>query len=161
MASFKVVIGTKDGKCLQKEIVDPQSEALLSKKIGDTVEGNTIGFDGYSFQITGGSDHCGFPMRRELPGAGRKRIFATKGVGLKASANGIRVRKTVCGNTIHEKTAQINLKVTKEGSKPLIEPPAEEPKAEEKPAEKKEVKPEAKKEEKPPAAKEEKPVPAQ
>ena len=37
----------------------------------------------------------------------------------------IRIRKTVCGNTIHPKITQVNLKVTKEGKEPLAAPPAE------------------------------------
>ena len=45
---------------------------------------------------------------------------------------GMRSRKTVAGNTIFEKTAQINLKVTKQGKEPLPMPEPKEAKAEEK-----------------------------
>ena len=79
MVTFKVVIGTKDGKCVQKEIAPPQSDAILGIKVGDKVTGSAIGFDGYEFMLTGGSDHCGFPMRKEIPGVGRKKIFAIQG----------------------------------------------------------------------------------
>ncbi|MBD3318413.1 30S ribosomal protein S6e [Candidatus Woesearchaeota archaeon] len=122
MVTFKIVIGTKQGKCVQKDITDPQSAALLGKKVGDVLRGDDIGLAGYEFLITGGSDHCGFPMRKEIQGQGRKRIFAIEGVGLKKKAKGIRVRKTVCGNMIHEKISQVNLKITKEGKEPLIAP---------------------------------------
>ena len=128
MVSFKVVIGNKEGKCVQKEIADPKSGVLFGKKIGDKIDGSSLGFDGYEFEITGGSDFCGIPMRKEVPGSLRKQIFATHGVGLRKSAKGIRVRKTVCGNTIHDKTAQINLKVLVEGSQKLIEAKAPEAK---------------------------------
>ncbi|MFC1774689.1 30S ribosomal protein S6e [Nanoarchaeota archaeon] len=121
MATFKIVIGTKEGKCLQKEIQEPQSSIFLGKRIGQKVEGKDIGLEGYEFEITGGSDNCGFPMRKEIPGTLRKKIFAIKGVGLRRKGKGIRVRKTVCGNTIHEKTVQINLKILKEGKQKLFE----------------------------------------
>jgi len=136
--AFKIVIGTKDGKSIQKEIPDEDSKQLIGKKIGDTLKGETIGLTGYEFLITGGSDYAGFPMRKDIRGTARKRILAVQGVGLKRKRKGQRQRKTVCGNTIHNNTSQINLKITKQGSKPLIEPKTEEKKAEEKPAEKKE-----------------------
>jgi small subunit ribosomal protein S6e len=135
MAGFKVVIGTKEGKCLQKEIPEADASVFLGKKIGDKIAGEVLGFTGYEFVITGGSDYAGFPMRDDIPGVGRKKILAVQGIGLKKISKGLRVRKTVCGNTIHPKIAQINMKVSKPGSAPLPFPapkPKEEKKAEEK-----------------------------
>lgn len=126
MVSFKVVIGTKDGKCVQKEIQEPEAKVLLGKKIADSVNGDDIGFAGYEFVVTGGSDHCGFPMRKDVDGFARKKILAIGGTGLKKKAKGIRQRKTVCGNTIHPKISQVNLKITKAGKDPLVAPPAPE-----------------------------------
>jgi len=123
MVSFKLVIGTKDGKCAQKEIQEPEAKAIVGKKLGDTLPGADLGFAGYEFQITGGSDKCGFPMRKDVDGEGRKKILSIQGVGLKKKAKGIRQRKTVCGNTIHDSISQINLKVLKEGSESLFPPP--------------------------------------
>lgn len=120
MVSFKLVIGTKEGKCVQKDVQEPDANIFLGKKIGDTVNGEVIGLSGYEFLITGGSDNCGFPMRFDVSGPGRKRILAVQGVGLKKKAKGIKQRKTVCGNTIHAKISQINLKILKEGKEPLI-----------------------------------------
>ncbi len=122
----KIVIGYK-GKALQQEVELGQ---LVGRKIGDKVEGSIIGHEGYEFEITGGSDHCGFPMRKDVEGTNRKRILAVQGVGLNKASKGIRIRKTVAGNTIHEKIAQVNLKTIKEGIKPLIEEKKEEKKAE-------------------------------
>ncbi len=131
MVSFKVVIGTKEGKCVQKEIQEPEARTLLGRKIGDKVSGDNLGLAGYEFQITGGSDYCGFPMRKDVEGFARKRILAVQGVGLKKIAKGIRIRKTVCGNTIHPKISQVNLKVLTAGKEPLISAEKkEEPKAE-------------------------------
>ena len=119
MATFKLVIGTKDGKSVQKEAAEDAAGSLIGKKIGDNVSGDTLGLSGYEFQITGGSDYCGFPMRRDVQGPARRRILAVSGVGLKKQGKGNRQRKTVAGNTIHDKTAQVNLKVLKAGAEPL------------------------------------------
>ena len=149
MVSFKVVIGTKQGKCYQREIADPDASNLLGKKLGDTVSGDSIGLKGYEFLITGGSDYCGIPMRKDVSGAGRKRVLAVQDIGMKKIAKGIRKRRSVCGNTIHPKISQVNLKVLKEGKEKLggeEAPKTEEKKAEapkeakaEKPVEKKEA----------------------
>ena len=165
---FKVNFGDpKTGKTVKKVISEDQAQVFLKKRIGDKINGKDIGFEGYEFEITGGSDYCGFPMRRDVIGASRKRVLMVSGVGIrKKKRKGRKVRKTVAGNTIHPKTAQINLKILKMGSKPLAEEkPAEggekAPKAEkkeEKPKEEKkpEAKAEAPKKEKP--KKEDKPV---
>ncbi|HSU72941.1 MAG TPA: S6e family ribosomal protein [Candidatus Binatia bacterium] len=129
----KLVFGLKNGQSVQKEIQDAEFKHLLGKKIHDKVKGDGIGYAGYEFEVSGGSDYCGFPMRWDVPGFQRKRILAIEGVGLKKEANGIKIRKTVCGNTIHPKITQVNLKVLKEGSTPLA--PPKEAKAEEKKAE--------------------------
>ena len=145
MVELKIVIGQKDGKSVQKQLSEEQSEVLMNKKIGDKISGSLIDFEGYEFEITGGSDNTGFPMRKDVEGILRKKILTVKGVGVKKKAKGIKQRKRVAGNTVYEGTAQINLKILKAGSKPLIEAPAPEQPAEEAPA--KESKPEKVKEE--------------
>lgn len=116
MADFKVVVSDpKTGLTVQKEVKDPSSKALMGLKIGDTVKGESIELQGYEFEITGGSDFCGFPMRKDVLGVGRKRILAYSGTGVRKQEKGMLQRKTVCGNTIHAKIAQINLKATKIG----------------------------------------------
>lgn len=143
--AIKAVIGYK-GKALQKELGDDESKFFYGKKIGDKVPGEKLGFAGYEFEISGGSDHCGFPMAKDVDGFQRKRILAVSHTGLKKELKGIRKRKTVCGNTVHPKISQVNLKIIKEGVTPLIEEPKEEPKSEEAPEEKKEEAPEKKEE---------------
>ncbi len=133
MPGIKIVIGLKNGLCVQRELSEDQSKNLWGKKIGDTLEGTPLGLAGYEFQVTGGSDYCGFPMRKDVAGPNRRRILAVKGVGLKQKAPGIRVRKTVAGNTVHPKIHQVNLKVLKEGAEKL-EPPKKEKKEEAKAA---------------------------
>jgi small subunit ribosomal protein S6e len=117
---FKLVIGQKDGKSIQKAIKEPEANSLLGLKIGDKVSGDKLGMAGYEFQIAGGSDYCGFPMRKDLPGIARKKVLLVKGVGLKDVIPGIRKRRTICGNAIHQKISQINLKVLTAGKEALV-----------------------------------------
>lgn len=124
MAKIKLNIGNpKTTKTTSKDLED--NTVLVGKRIGDEVKGDDLGFDGYTFLITGGSDHSGFPMRKDVQGSSRKKVLITGGVGLRKNKKGNRRRRTVAGNTIHEKTAQVNLKVLKAGKKPLEEPKEE------------------------------------
>lgn len=131
--AMKIVIGTKTGKCLQKELED--AKPLYGKKIGDSFKGEFVDLPGYEFEITGGSDVIGFPMRKDVDSTARAKILAVQGIGLKKQGAGKRIRKTVAGGIVGAQTAQLNVKVTKEGETSLFEEPAaeeatEEPKAE-------------------------------
>ena len=106
----------KTGKSFKKEY---EGELFLHKKIGDKLEGDKIGFSGYEFKISGGSDKSGFPMRPDLPGFSRKNPLVVQGVGAKKKEKGMNQRKTVKGNTIDENITQVNLKVEKEGKESL------------------------------------------
>ncbi len=121
---MKIVISAKGSKTVQKEIDAALSPKLYGKKIGDKIEGSDIGLEGYEFQITGGSDLSGFPMRSDVTGTLRKRIFTTRSLGVHLDRRGTKVRKSVAGNTVFEKTAQINAIVTKQGKEPLVAPEA-------------------------------------
>lgn len=113
-------------------IADPESaktkaedndnlEALVGQEIGNEVDGSLLGYDGYVFEITGGSDDSGFPMRKDVPGSDRKEVLITEGVGLRKNRKGNKRRRTVVGNTVNQKTAQVNLKVVEKGDQPLFE----------------------------------------
>lgn len=114
MVEIKIVIGHK-GKSYQKTI----SDELVGRKLGEKISGDLIGLKDYKLEITGGSDTAGFPMRKDVPGIGRKKPLLTKGPGVYIERKGMRIRKTIRGNTISDDTAQINLKVLKEGSESL------------------------------------------
>src|SRR3989344_6009557 len=121
MPEFKIVISEK-GKSYSKILTNDESNFLLSKKIRDKIEGGHLGLKGYEFEVTGGSDKEGFPMRRDVEGLGRKKIFLTKNeVGTRINKKGLRIRKSVASNTISQLTSQVNLKVIKQGSKNLDE----------------------------------------
>ncbi|MCF7867019.1 30S ribosomal protein S6e [Candidatus Woesearchaeota archaeon] len=122
MVEFKLNLGDpKTKKTKKHEIKDDETEVFLDKKIGDKVKGDSFGFDGFEFEITGGSDYTGVPMRRDVLGTARQKILIVSGTGIRKNRKGRRVRKTMAGNTIYERTAQINLKVVKEGKTPLFE----------------------------------------
>ncbi|MFH1408691.1 MAG: S6e family ribosomal protein [Nanoarchaeota archaeon] len=125
MASFKIIMNDKSGKSVQRELKDDETRPFFGKKIGETIKGELFGLAGYEFTITGGSDSAGFPMRADLKGTLRKRIFAVEGVGMKKHGHGQKQRKNVAGNTIFEKTAQINLTISKQGKEALFAAPAE------------------------------------
>ena len=126
MVQFKIVIGAKDGKSYQKEINSPEADNLLKKRIGEKMSGDLLGLPGYEFEITGGSDKCGFPMRKGIQQP-RKVILISGGVGFsgkdrnKKKRGGILRRKTVCGELITKIVHQVNLKVLQEGSPKLGE----------------------------------------
>ena len=120
MVSFKLVISDpKTGKSYQREVKDQDAKGIAGLKIGDAVKGELIELTGYEFIITGGSDNAGFPMRKDVTSSARKRVLITRGFGLRKARKGMRVRRTVAGNAVTDKTAQVNLKITKHGSAKL------------------------------------------
>jgi len=124
MAEFKLTINDpKTGKSYKKEVKDNEGDIFLNLTIGDKVKGETFGYPGYEFEITGGSDKCGFPMRSGIS-APRKSVMLTKSVGLRKTKKGLTKKKTVCGDKVIGSISQINLKVIKQGPQSL-EPKAE------------------------------------
>jgi len=128
---IKIVLSDpKKGKSYQKIVKDADARRFMGLKIGDNVKGELLNLPGYEFQISGGSDYAGFPMRSDVPGILRKKVYTVVGIGVRRKEKGLKQRKTVAGNTVYDKTAQINMKVVKEGKGPLgEEKPKEEAKA--------------------------------
>ena len=135
--TLKLVIGTKSGKCYQKELTPQEAESLIGKVLGETLNGELFGFSGVELVLTGGSDLNGFPMRKDVHGQQRKKVLIGKSVGFKGKLRGkrfggLRVKKTICGNTVHENIHQLNVKVVKgekvieEAFKPAKAPATEE-----------------------------------
>ncbi len=141
---FKVNIGTKEGKTYK---IESSSEELIGKSMGEKVPGELISPDmsGYELEITGLSDKAGFTGIKEVEGIGLKRVLLKYGKamhkrpkreGKKKRSNftpgGLRLRKTVRGNSISPEIVQINTKVIKEGGKKLNEIFSESPSEEKK-----------------------------
>src|SRR3989344_4742277 len=108
MAEFKLTINdVKTGKSYSKLVKDNEADSFRNKKVKDAVSGDSIGINGYEFEITGGSDNAGFPIRPDLNMAGRKRILLTKGPGVRIKGkDGTRKRINVglVGHVDHGKT---------------------------------------------------------
>lgn len=129
---FKINLSEK-GKTYKFEL---DSEALLGKKIGDKLDGNELKSDlaGYHLELTGTSDKAGFPGRKEIEGSALKKVLLKYGMGMwkkprkegkrtrgNLKPKGLRLKKTVRGNSISRDTIQINFNVLKEGPKKLTE----------------------------------------
>jgi small subunit ribosomal protein S6e len=129
MAEIKINIGdSKTKKTYNKTITSEQLQSVHGKKIGDTISGDFIELPGYELQIKGGSDKTGTPMRKDVSGTAAKRILIVGGVGLRnTKRKGKKIRKRVAGNTVYEKTSQLNLAVVKWGKDPIEPLPEPEP----------------------------------
>jgi small subunit ribosomal protein S6e len=104
----------KTGKTNQVKIDEEKAKILIGKKIGDTIDGTIIGAPGYKLLITGGTDNSGFPLRKDVEGVKKVKVLIKK-------KKGIRVRKTVRGNTISNDTVQVNTKIIEYGELPVEE----------------------------------------
>jgi len=120
MVEFKIVINdTKSGKSHNILVSGHHANSLIGKKISDEVDGIFVSLPGYKLQITGGTDKNGFPMRKDLPGTIRKRLLLSESTGFHPDDSGVRKKKSVRGNSIHQDIVQINMKVIKHSSKPI------------------------------------------
>ena len=116
---FKIVVADpKTRRTYQKEVGYNES-GLLGRKIGEKVKGDFLGLHGYEFEVTGGSDKQGFPMRPGVLGIGRKNVLLTGGPGFHPTEKGERRRKLVRGNTLSEEIVQVNMKVVTHGKDSL------------------------------------------
>ncbi|MFH1779517.1 MAG: S6e family ribosomal protein [Candidatus Micrarchaeota archaeon] len=118
---MKIVFSGDKGQSFQKEVEKGKENQLYGKKIKDVIEGGIIGLDGYKLQVKGGSNTEGTPMRAEIASSGKTAALLGAGPGIKKLLKGEKRKKTVAGNTISERTAQINAKITEKGSKTLEE----------------------------------------
>lgn len=101
------------------------NEGLIRMKIGDKIEGHMVSPDleGYELEITGTADIAGFPGIKGESGPQLRRILLTRGMkgNRKTKPEGLRIKKSVRGDEISDKTTQINTKVLKEGNKKFDE----------------------------------------
>ena len=127
---FKINLSIKDGKTYKLETEAP---ALKQHKLGDIIKGEEISEDltGYELEITGTSDFAGFIGKKGVQGIGLKGVLLGYGQGMHKrpkgekkvgkAPKGLRLRKTVRGETISDAVIQVNIKVLKEGAKKLSE----------------------------------------
>lgn len=119
---MKIVISdTKTGKSYSLELPKNKESEFIGKKIGEKIEGGAVGADGYTLEITGGSDTAGFPMRKDVTGPRRVGVILSSGTGITPQGKGVRAKRNVRGNLISDQIMQINVKVLTAGAKPLEE----------------------------------------
>ncbi len=119
MVETKIVVNDpKTGKSYQKIL---EENPFINNRVKDKVEGNTVGLEGYSLEIRGGSDKSGCPIRYDLNGFGKRKALLTKGPCIKNKIRGLKKRKTVVGNLINQDIVQVNLKILTHGSGNLAE----------------------------------------
>jgi len=109
-----VISDPQSGKAYSKRLED--IGLFKNKKIGEQVQLDSIGVPGYTIEITGGSDKQGFPMKKDLTGTNRKKIFLVHD-----QKKGTRKRISKRGNIFADDINQVNAKVVKAGPKPLAE----------------------------------------
>lgn len=113
MVEFKMVLADpKTGKSYNIELKEENANSLIGHKIGEVINGVSIGIDtSYELIITGGSDKSGFSMRKDIIGPGKRKILAATGLGFNPKIKGQRRRKFIRGNEISQDTVQINAKL--------------------------------------------------
>jgi len=122
MVELKIVVSDpKTGRAFNVDASGGAAGAIVGKHIGDEIDAGVLGLAGYKIQITGASDRTGIPAKKSLPGAGRKRLLMTEGVGFHPKMDGERRRKTIRSNEITSDFVQINARVTTYGDKTLDE----------------------------------------
>ncbi|APW97403.1 30S ribosomal protein S6e [Halobiforma lacisalsi AJ5] len=118
MASFTVVVGDPDsGMTYQLEAEEQDANRFIGKSIGDEVDGGAVGLDGYTLEITGGSDEAGRPLNEDVAGANLKEVLMSeRQTGYRPSREGERRRITVRGREVSGAVAQINASIVDRGS---------------------------------------------
>lgn len=111
LAQFKLVISDSKGKSVSHELRDKSAQPLLGSKLGDVLDSSIIGMDQGKIKITGGSDKSGTPMRQDIHGGVKKYVLLSKGVGMRRTSEGTRVRKLIRGNMVTEEIFQLNCRL--------------------------------------------------
>jgi small subunit ribosomal protein S6e len=120
MADFTVVVADpEDGATYQLDATDQDANRFIGRELGEEVDGSAVGLDGYTLELTGGSDTAGRPMRGDVLGADLKEILTAGGTGYNPDRDGERRRVTVRGREVSDETRQINAKIVGRGSQSI------------------------------------------
>ena len=122
MADFTVVVADPDEGAAHQRAVDGQdANRFIGRSIGDEVDGSAVGLDGYTVEITGGSDTAGRPMREDVAGSALTSILVDGGTGFEPTREGERKRITVRGREVGEETRQINATIAERGERAVAD----------------------------------------
>jgi len=117
MAEFTVAVSDpEDGHTYQVDVDGQDANRFIGLELGDEVDGGAVGLDGYTLELTGGSDTAGRPMRSDVRGVQTKSIMSDGGVGFEPTTDGERKRITIRGREVSDETRQINAKIVGRGS---------------------------------------------
>ncbi|MFW6003952.1 MAG: 30S ribosomal protein S6e, partial [Halanaeroarchaeum sp.] len=135
MATFNVVVSDPaSGHSVTREVEGQDANRFMGRELGDEVDGSAVGLDGFTVEITGGSDAAGRPLRSDIRGSALKEVLLTGGTGYNPTREGERRRVTVRGREVSEAVSQLNVKITG-GDDPLVALGVKEPEEAEEEAE--------------------------
>jgi len=116
MATFAVVVSDPEtGNSYQIDVEDQDANRFIGRSLGEEVDGEAVGLEGYTLELTGGSDEAGRPMRADVDGPDLEELLLTGGVGFDPSRDGERKRATVRGKEISDVVVQINASIAERG----------------------------------------------
>ena len=117
MAEFTVAVADPEsGTTYQVEVEDQNANRFIGRELGEVVDGSAVGLDGYTLELTGGSDDAGRPMRADLAGPDLDAVLLEGGTGYNPSREGERKRVTVRGCEVSDATRQINARIADRGA---------------------------------------------
>jgi len=113
MAEFTVAVSDpEDGATYRVDVDGQDANRFMGREIGEEVDGDAVGLDGFTLEVTGGSDSAGRPMRGDVRGTEVTSILTDGGVGFNPERDGERKRITVRGREISDETSQVNARIT-------------------------------------------------
>lgn len=117
MPTFQVVVGDPEtGDSYNVEVEDQDANRFVGRGIGDEVDGTAVGLDGYTLEITGGSDAAGRPMRSDVSGPNLQDVLLEgRTTGYKPTRDGERKRVSVRGREISDEVVQLNASIVERG----------------------------------------------
>ncbi len=116
MADFTVAVSDPEtGETHQIDVAEQDANRFVGREIGEEVDGGAVGLDGFTLEITGGSDDAGRPMRGDVRGQALSELLLEGGTGYNPSRDGERKRVTVRGREIGDATRQINAQISAHG----------------------------------------------
>ena len=122
MAEFTVAVSDpEDGTTYQVDVSDQDANRFIGREIGEEVDGNAVGLEGYTLEITGGSDDAGRPMREDVRGADLQSVLLEGGTGFNPNRDGEGKRVTIRGREVGDATRQINAVVADRGDTPVAD----------------------------------------
>ncbi|MFB6075398.1 MAG: 30S ribosomal protein S6e [Haloarculaceae archaeon] len=122
MAEFTVAVSDPESGHTYQVTVDGQdANRFAGRELGEEVDGGAVGLEGYTLELTGGSDDAGRPMRPDVRGAELTSILTDGGVGYAPTRDGERKRITVRGREVSDATSQINARIVARGSEDVAD----------------------------------------